>query len=130
MAIAACRQSHKQSANDTTGTINNKAAKGLDNSIDTSGVRDGAEKTGKPAPNGEHLIASSDCLSCHKTDTKLIGPSFKAIAEKYKASDADSLAAKVIKGGAGNWGTVPMPSHPDLSADESRAIVKYILSLK
>jgi cytochrome c551/c552 len=52
------------------------------------------------------LMAGSDCNTCHRPDMKLVGPSFKEIANKYTAADVDKLADKVIKGGSGSWGEV------------------------
>lgn len=79
---------------------------------------------------GLALEAKSDCATCHKLDEKLVGPSFREIAAKYTESDVDMLADKVINGGAGNWGQVPMTPHPQLSKDDAKTIVKYILLLK
>lgn len=79
---------------------------------------------------GLALEAKSDCATCHKLDEKLVGPSFRDIANKYTEKDIDMLAEKVITGGAGNWGQVPMTPHPQLSKEDSKAIVKYILLLK
>ena len=81
---------------------------------------------------GEQLIAASDCLTCHKVDTKLVGPSYNEVANKYPATDAniDMLANKIIQGGSGAWGEIPMTPHPAISADDAKEMVKYILSLK
>jgi cytochrome c len=81
---------------------------------------------------GLELEAKSDCGTCHKLDEKLIGPSFREIAANYPMTDAtvDSLAVKVIRGGAGNWGQVPMTPHPDMPQEDAKAIVKYIMLLK
>ncbi|MDB5120152.1 MAG: cytochrome [Sphingobacteriales bacterium] len=79
---------------------------------------------------GKALIAKSDCLGCHKLDEKLVGPAYKAVAEKYTSADIDKLAGKIIAGGAGNWGEVPMSPHPAISKDDAKEMVKYILSLK
>ena len=81
---------------------------------------------------GLALEAKSDCATCHKLDEKLVGPSFREIANKYTNDEAtvNMLADKVIKGGAGNWGQVPMTPHPQLSHDDAKTIVKYILLLK
>jgi cytochrome c len=78
------------------------------------------------------LIGSSDCLTCHKVNEKLTGPSYKDVATKYEATDAniDMLAKKIIEGGAGNWGPVAMTPHPTVSADDAKEMVRYILSLK
>ena len=78
------------------------------------------------------MIGSLDCTTCHKISEKNIGPAYTEVAQKYEATDANinMLVEKVIKGGSGNWGTVPMTPHPALSADSAKEMVKYILSLK
>jgi len=79
--------------------------------------------------DGYSLMEGSDCLACHKQDVQLVGPSFAAIAEKYRdAKDAvPFLAEKVIAGGAGNWGQVPMSPHPQISQEHAEAMVSWIL---
>ncbi len=81
---------------------------------------------------GLTLIAKSDCLTCHKTDAKLIGPPYKEVAAKYENTEANvkMLAAKVIKGGAGVWGPVPMTPHPAVSEADAEQMVKYVLLLR
>jgi cytochrome c len=78
------------------------------------------------------LIAGSDCLTCHKINERLTGPSYKEVANKYEVTDAniDSLAGKIITGGAGVWGAVAMTPHPDLPKEDAKEMVRYILSLK
>ena len=88
-----------------------------------------------PAIAGEkglELIGSNDCTTCHQIEKKNIGPAYIDVSKKYEATDAviDTLVNKVIHGGQGNWGTVPMTPHPNLSRDDAREMVKYILSLK
>lgn len=80
---------------------------------------------------GEKLIAASDCKSCHALDKTSIGPSLKAISDRYKGKPdvVDPLAQKVIKGGSGVWGKYAMSAHPDLSAQDAKEMVGYILSL-
>ncbi|RYE22436.1 MAG: c-type cytochrome, partial [Sphingobacteriales bacterium] len=80
---------------------------------------------------GKNLMLSLDCKACHTETQKSIGPSFTAVAEKYKTSpDAGSfLPAKIIKGGSGVWGEVPMPAHLSLKEAEARQIVTWIRSL-
>lgn len=81
---------------------------------------------------GVDLVAKSDCLTCHKISEKLIGPSYKDVANKY-AGQADAvakLADKVMKGGTGVWGDVPMAAHPNLSKEDAEAMIKYVLLLK
>lgn len=84
------------------------------------------------ADRGLELIGKSDCLTCHKVAEPFTGPAYEAIAAKYPDNQAviDSLAGKVIKGGSGNWGTIPMTPHPDISEADAKAMVKYVLSLK
>jgi cytochrome c len=82
---------------------------------------------------GLAIEAKSDCATCHKINERVVGPSFKEIAEKYAGADdamVDSLAGKVISGGSGNWGQVPMTPHPNLSKEDARTVVKYVLLLK
>lgn len=81
---------------------------------------------------GEALISKSDCLACHKVQDKLLGPSYKDVANKYpnNAATIAQLADKIKKGGSGVWGPIPMSPHPALSDDDAKAMVKYILSLK
>lgn len=81
---------------------------------------------------GLALVGKSDCLTCHKIDDKLIGPSYKDIAIKYAGAPHDvitALASSIIKGGSGNWGNVPMTPHPTLSQEEAETMVRYILTL-
>jgi len=81
---------------------------------------------------GLALVGKSDCLTCHKILDNATGPAYQAIAERYKdkPGSVDSLAHKVIKGGSGNWGTIPMTPHPAISEEDAKAMVKYVLSLK
>ena len=78
------------------------------------------------------LATSKNCMACHAVDKKLVGPSYKDVAAKYKAdkSAVDKLAAKIIKGGSGVWGPVPMPSNAQVSPDEARQLVSWILTQK
>jgi len=79
---------------------------------------------------GKQLIAKSDCLGCHNETDKVVGPAYVEVAEKYTESDLDYLAGKIINGGSGVWGEVPMTAHPSLSQDDAKEMAKYILSLK
>ncbi|MFE3848481.1 c-type cytochrome [Flavobacterium sp. LB3P45] len=81
---------------------------------------------------GEKLIATSDCVGCHKLDKKLIGPSYLDIAKKYAATEKNInyLSGKIIKGGAGVWGTIPMAAHASLKKVDAKTMATYILSLK
>ena len=81
---------------------------------------------------GEQLISSSDCLTCHKVDAKIVGPSYADVAKKYAATDEniEMLANKIIAGGSGSWGEIPMAPHPAITKDDAKEMVKYILALK
>ena len=92
-----------------------------------------------PAPKSEdymkglELVSKSDCLTCHKVKEKVVGPAYADVAAKYNpATDevVDKLADKVIKGGAGVWGPIAMPPHPQLSKEDARSMVKYVLEVK
>ncbi len=78
------------------------------------------------------LATSKNCMACHSVDKKLVGPAYKDVAAKYKndKSAADKLAIKVIKGGSGSWGSVPMPANSQVNEAESKKLVAWILSLK
>ena len=82
--------------------------------------------------NGEKLIAKSDCVGCHKLDKKLIGPSYLDIAKKYPNNDKNVtyLVGKIIKGGSGVWGTMPMSAHSSLKKEDAKSMAQYILGLK
>ena len=81
---------------------------------------------------GLALVAGSDCLTCHKTSEKNIGPAYKEVAAKYENTEENvkMLAGKIIKGGSGNWGAIPMTPHPQLKQEDVEAMVKYIFLLK
>ena len=82
---------------------------------------------------GLALASASDCFTCHRINETLTGPSYRDVANKY-AGYADTivthLAGKIISGGTGVWGQIPMIPHPALSTDDAMAIVKYVLLLK
>lgn len=85
-----------------------------------------------PAFAQQDLAQAKGCVACHAVDKKVVGPSFKEIAAKY-ASDktaADKLAQKIIKGGSGVWGPVPMPANPQLSEADAKKLSSWVLSLK
>lgn len=78
------------------------------------------------------LAKSKNCMACHAVANKVVGPGFKDVAAKYAGQkDAeDKLTQKVLKGGSGNWGAVPMPANAQVSEAEARTLVKWILALK
>jgi cytochrome c len=87
---------------------------------------------------GLELIATSDCTTCHRLDKSsttgaTIGPAYSEVAAKYSpAADStfDRIVKKIITGGSGLWGAVPMTPHPAIPEADVREMVKYILSLK
>jgi cytochrome c len=82
---------------------------------------------------GLDLVGKSDCLTCHAVADKINGPAYRDVANKY-ASAGDTiiphLAKKIINGGNGVWGQVPMTPHPTMSEEDAEALVKYVLLLK
>jgi cytochrome c len=83
------------------------------------------------------LIGGSDCTTCHRLDKAAsgaaIGPAYSEVAAKYAPaadSTVDRLVSKIISGGSGVWGSVPMTPHPALSKDDIKTMVKYIMTLK
>lgn len=76
------------------------------------------------------LAKSKNCVACHSVERKMIGPAYKAVAERYGKDEAaiKLLSEKVVKGGGGNWGQLPMPPQPGVSSEEAESLVKWILS--
>jgi cytochrome c len=85
-----------------------------------------------PAAANEELAKKHACLACHAVDKKLVGPSYKDIAAKYRSDGGAEarLADKVKKGSQGTWGQVPMPPNAAVPDGDVRALVKWILSQK
>lgn len=78
------------------------------------------------------LATSKNCMACHAVDKKVVGPAFKDVAKKY-AGDAkavEMLASKIMKGGSGTWGPVPMPANAQVSDAEAKKLAAWALSLK
>lgn len=84
------------------------------------------------AQANEELAKKSGCLACHATDKKLVGPSYKEIAAKYKGqADAEAkLVKKVKEGGKGVWGEVPMPPNAAVKDEDIKTLVKWVLATK
>lgn len=76
------------------------------------------------------LAKSKNCVACHSVERKMIGPSYKAVAERYGKDESaiKLLSEKIVKGGGGNWGPLPMPSQSSVSPEEAESLVKWILS--
>lgn len=84
------------------------------------------------ADAGLDLAKSKNCMACHAVANKLVGPAYKDVAAKYAGQkDAEAkLVTKVIKGGSGVWGAIPMPANTQVSEAEAHTLVKWVLSQK
>ncbi len=78
------------------------------------------------------LAKAKNCASCHSADKSILGPSYQAVAQKYvnDKNAVSKLTEKVMAGGVGVWGKIPMPANPQISKDEAEVLVRWILSLK
>jgi cytochrome c len=85
-----------------------------------------------PALANEELAKKNACTACHAIDKKVVGPSFKEVAAKYRGdAKAEALLnAKVKNGGVGTWGQVPMPPNSTVKDADIATLVKWVLSLK
>ena len=83
-----------------------------------------------PALADMALATAKNCMACHAVDKKLVGPSYKDIATKYagQADAVDKLAGKVVKGGSGAWGPVPMPANAQINDADAKKLVVWILA--
>ena len=85
-----------------------------------------------PALADQALAKSKNCLACHTVDKKLVGPAYQDVAKKYAGQKdaAAKLATKIMKGGSGVWGAVPMPANTQVNEAEARKLADWVLSLK
>jgi cytochrome c len=85
-----------------------------------------------PAFASPELAQKKNCMACHQVDKKVVGPSYKDVAAKYAGQKdaADKLAQKIVKGGSGVWGAVPMPANPQVSEAEAKQLAAWVLSQK
>ncbi|MGN6510287.1 MAG: c-type cytochrome [Chitinophaga sp.] len=121
LLMAACGGGGEEKKEQATTSSTETTAPAADNSM----VQDVSGK-------GKELMAAQDCATCHKETEKVIGPSFKEVAAKYPNTpeNVSKLADKIIKGGSGNWGEVPMAPHAAISKSDAEEMVKYILTVK
>ncbi|MDQ1858112.1 MULTISPECIES: c-type cytochrome [unclassified Chryseobacterium] len=101
----------------------------------TAEVASSSETTAVSEPaqsnlSGDQIMETLDCSGCHSVNERMIGPSYKEIAGKYSEKDTELLASKIIEGGSGVWGSVPMAAHPQVSKEDAKKMVEYILSQK
>jgi cytochrome c len=85
-----------------------------------------------PALANEELAKKSGCMACHAIDKRVVGPSYKEVAAKYRGDKTAEakLIDKVKNGGVGVWGQVPMPPNTQVKDEDVKALVKWVLSLK
>ncbi|MDD3353176.1 c-type cytochrome [Zoogloea sp.] len=78
------------------------------------------------------LAKAKNCLACHAVDKKMVGPAYKDVAAKYKGDKTAEakLAEKIVKGGVGVWGQMPMPPNPQVSAAEAKTLAAWVLAQK
>lgn len=77
------------------------------------------------------LATSKNCMTCHAVDKKLVGPAFKEVAAKYAGQNVvDKLATKIMKGGSGVYGPVPMPANTQVNEADAKKLAAWVLSLK
>ena len=122
-AVACSKKEAAETASESSVTISEQKPADSAAGAETSSAA-------TPEAEGKALVEGADCLSCHKMDAKLVGPSYQDIAEKYTAGDKDALAQKIIEGSKGVWGDIPMTPHPGLEKESAKKMVAYILSLK
>lgn len=87
---------------------------------------------GAQAQDAAKLAQDKGCFACHQVDKKVVGPSYKEVAAKYRNDKGalDKLAKKVRAGGQGVWGQVPMPPNANVSEKDAETLVKWVLSQK
>jgi cytochrome c len=85
-----------------------------------------------PVLADQALATAKNCMACHAIDKKLVGPAYKEVAAKYAGQkDAvDKLAIKIMKGGAGVWGPVPMPANAQVNEAEAKKLAAWVLTQK
>lgn len=84
------------------------------------------------ADAGMDLAKAKNCLACHAVDKKLVGPAYKDVAAKYATDKtaAAKLADKIMKGGVGVWGQIPMPPNTTVNPDEAKKLAEWVLAQK
>lgn len=97
------------------------------------------KKEEKPADITQHpdyqkgldaIARNAICATCHLIDTKMTGPAWRDVANKYPTDSLNYLVNKIQNGGVGVWGTTPMPANSSIPREDIEAIVKYIFLLK
>ena len=91
-----------------------------------------ASAASAPAFAQADLAQKKNCMACHAVDKKVLGPAYKDVSAKYAGQKdaADKLAEKIMKGGVGAWGNIPMPANPQVTDAEAKQLVQWIMTLK
>jgi cytochrome c len=120
--LAACGGDDKDKKATTTGTSTEQKTETTSNALSDNPIYQKALV----------IIANSDCRTCHLIEEKNIGPAWRDVANKYGDSSnaIQYLSHKIINGGAGVWGQVPMAPHPNMSQEDAETLAKYVLLLK
>ncbi len=132
LSITACSDKKESVAKETVPATESNIMLDEPKPVDSSAIASTTAASGPEADiaEGKSLVEGADCLACHKVDTKLVGPAYQEVAAKYTEADIDHLAQKIIDGGKGVWGDIPMTPHAGMSKENAQKMVKYILSLK
>lgn len=85
-----------------------------------------------PVLADQALLTKNACMACHAVDKKLVGPSYRDVATRYRGQSdaADRLAKKIRAGGSGVWGPIPMPPHPQVSESDAKKLAQWILNVQ
>ena len=91
-----------------------------------------ATSVAAPVFADQALATSKNCMACHAVDKKLVGPSYKDVAAKYAGDKTavDKLASKIMKGGSGVWGAVPMPANAQVNEAEAKKLAAWVMDAK
>ncbi len=129
--IAACSSNGSKTLQDTT-PAQSQTSNEERSLTDTLGAESKDASTTSSNPRAIALLTKLDCLGCHKEHEKLVGPAYADVSAKYENNEknVEYLASKIMSGGKGVWGEVPMTPHPSLSKEDATELAKYILTIK
>jgi cytochrome c len=118
--LAACGGGEKK--DEKTSTTNESKAEGTADELSSNPIY----------LKAMDIIGNSDCRTCHLIEEKNIGPAWRDVAKKYadSANAVEYLSHKIINGGSGVWGQVPMAAHPTMSREDAETLAKFVLLLK
>lgn len=114
------------------GSKKEEAKEETEDAYDEHATAEPAKESSKDLiAQGQVLVDASDCKTCHHPTNKIIGPSHTDVAKKYEFTKANItlLANKIINGGSGTWGEIPMSPHADISMADAEKMAMYVLSL-